>query len=191
MRSERLNVRGGDEVRERARTPLRLSTIRDCDRRLGGSSSRRRTSPGVRAAQAKDCRACGRRPTPRRRPRAVPEGRPTASVGISCGAPWTIGGGTAFSLESTDTISATPVRGVVELSPPSDGRAAPLLGRDVAHRLRQLPAVPGEVLEHAGALAVLVRGRLLQDATHIGATGDFPAMTAPQHQFAPIITNPT
>jgi hypothetical protein len=27
--------------------------------------------------------------------------------------------------------------------------------------------------------------------THIGTTGDFPTMTAPQRQFAPIITNPT
>ena len=40
--------------------------------------------------------------------------------------------------------------------------AAPLLGRHVSHRLRELPAMTGEVLHSALTLAVLVLGRLLQ-----------------------------
>ena len=49
-------------------------------------------------------------------------------------------------------------------SPRRDRDAAPFLGVDVAHRLRQLPAVAGEILDDARALAVDVRLRLLEHA---------------------------
>src|SRR6185503_16046499 len=48
-------------------------------------------------------------------------------------------------------------------SPGRDGDAAPFLGGDVAHRLGQLPAVAADVLDDAGALAVLVRLQVLDD----------------------------
>src|SRR2546423_5728697 len=51
-----------------------------------------------------------------------------------------------------------------ERLPGRDCYAAPSFGLDVSHRLCELPAVAGEILDHARAFAVLVRGRLLEDA---------------------------
>src|SRR6266508_400432 len=48
-----------------------------------------------------------------------------------------------------------------EVSPESDGGATPFLRRDVAQGLDQLPAVTGRILQHAGALAVLMARRFL------------------------------
>jgi hypothetical protein len=54
---------------------------------------------------------------------------------------------------------ASRVRGFLRVSPGSDGDTTPSLRRDIAHGLGQLPAVTGKVLQHAGALAVLMARR--------------------------------
>ena len=51
----------------------------------------------------------------------------------------------------------------IRLSPRCDRRAAPCLGRDIAHCLRQFPAVAAWILEDARALTVLPRRQLLDD----------------------------
>lgn len=53
------------------------------------------------------------------------------------------------------------VRRFLRVSPGSDGDTTPSLRRDITHGLRQLPAVTGKVLQHAGALAVLMARRFL------------------------------
>ena len=62
-------------------------------------------------------------------------------------------------LQATPRTLAHPIR----LSPRCDCRAAPFLGRDVAHCLRQFPAVAADVLDDTGALAILPRRQRFHD----------------------------
>src|SRR5207248_7849969 len=59
-----------------------------------------------------------------------------------------------------------------QASPRRDGGATPLFGLDVTEGLRQLPPVASDVLDDAGALAVLPRRQVLDDArSPISSTG--------------------